>query len=308
MSMKFKNKRILCVGEVLWDRLPTGSVPGGAPMNVALHLTQLDQEAMFASSVGDDEAGRKLIKFMKNAGLNVELIQKTYDLPTSEVIVSLDRFKSPTFNIVEPVAWDQIELNDSIQNAAKGAGSVIYGTLASRNLKTRETILALLKYDNLKLLDINLRPPYDKREIVEQLLAPADFVKLNDTELIKIAEWNNFKSNDLRKLINWFSENYNKNFVCVTRGKDGAMVLEDHQFVENDGFKVTPVDTVGSGDAFLAGFISSIINGMSIKDALNFACGLGSYVATKPGATPQLNHNEIKVILNQKHDTGSNYR
>lgn len=298
--MKFKNKKFVCVGEVLWDRLPTGAVAGGATMNVALHLAQLGQEVQFASSVGDDEAGRKLIEFMKNAGLNVELVQTTNDLPTSEVIVSLDKFKSPTFTIVEPVAWDQIELNDTIQNAAKGAGFVIYGTLASRNRKTRETILALLKYDNLKLLDINLRSPYGRREIVEQLIAPADFVKMNDTELIEIAEWNNFISNDLNKLINWFSEHYNKNFVCVTRGKDGAMVLEDHQVFENSGFKVTPVDTVGSGDAFLAGFISSIINGMPTKDALNFACALGAYVATKPGATPQLNHNEITAILNQK--------
>ena len=298
--MKFKNKKFVCVGEVLWDRLPTGAVPGGATMNVALHLAQLGQEVLFASSVGDDEPGRKLIEFMKNAGLNVELIQKTNDLPTSEVIVSLDKFKSPTFNIVEPVAWDQIELFDTIQNAVKGAGFVIYGTLASRNRKTRETILALLKYDNLKLLDINLRSPYGKREIVEQLIAPADFVKMNDTELIEIAEWNNFKSNDLHKLINWFSEHYKKNFVCVTRGKDGAMVLEDHQVFENDGFKVTPVDTVGSGDAFLAGFISSIINEMSTIDALNFACALGAYVATKPGATPKLNTMEIQVILNQK--------
>lgn len=298
--MKFKNKKFLCVGEVLWDRLPTGSVPGGAPMNVALHLTQLGQEALFASSVGYDEAGRKLIKFMKNAGLSVELIQENYDLPTSEVIVSLDKYKSPTFNIVEPVAWDQFELNDSIQNAAKGVGFVIYGTLASRNLKTRETILALLKYENFKILDINLRPPYNQREIVEQLIVPANFVKMNDAELIEIAEWNNFKSKDLLKLINWFSENYNKNFVCVTRGKDGAMVLEDHKVIENDGFKVTPVDTVGSGDSFLAGFLSCIVNGMPTNVALNFACALGAYVATKHGATPQFNLGEINDIINTK--------
>lgn len=300
MSMKFKDKKFLCIGEVLWDRLPTGSVAGGATMNVALHLAQLGQEVLFASSVGNDEAGEKLIRFMENAGLNVELIQKNAALPTSEVIVSLDRFKSPTFNIVEPVAWDQLELNDSLLNAAKRAGFLIYGTLASRNLVTMHTILALLKYDNLKLLDINLRPPYNKREIVEQLIVPADFVKLNDTELIEIAEWNNIKNNDLLKLTYWFAENYHKNFICVTRGKDGAMVFEDNKIIENDGFKIEPVDTVGSGDAFLAGFISYLVNGMPTKDALNFACALGAYVATKPGATPQLNTNEIQVILNQK--------
>ncbi len=298
--MKLKNRRILCVGEVLWDRLPTGSVAGGAPMNVALHLTQLGQEAVFASCVGADEAGRKLIDFMKNAGLSVELIQKNFNLPTSEVIVSLDENKNATFNIVEPVAWDQIRLDYALKETAKEVGMIIYGTLSSRNAQTRKTILSLLQYDNIKLLDINLRPPYDKKQIVEQLIEPADIVKLNDSELIKIGEWYGKKNHELKELLKWFSSHFNKSFVCVTRGKDGAVVLEDGRIIENSGYKIDPIDTVGSGDAFLAGFISYKINGASTETAIGYACALGAFVATKPGATPAHIQDEIQIILNQK--------
>lgn len=297
--MEIKNKEILCIGEVLWDRLPGESIPGGAPMNVALHLTQLGHNAMIASCIGNDNLGSKLIGFLKNTGVNTGLIQLNYELPTSEVLVQLDQDNNPTFDILEPVAWDKLELTKSLVRIAQNVGIIIYGTLASRNETSRNTILSVLEYDNIKLIDINLRPPYDRQEIVEQLVRQADIAKMNEEELLTIADWYNLKKSDLKELMKWFADTYKLGLICVTRGKNGALVFDNGEIFEHQGFKVRSIDTVGAGDAFLAGYVSSLINGKTSKEALNYACALGAYVATKTGATPEYHMGEIQLIMKQ---------
>lgn len=295
--MKITNNKILCVGEVLWDNLPSGAKPGGAPMNVALHLSRLGQNVAIASKVGNDEKGRKLVDFLETSGLKTDLVQIDENLPTSEVLVHLDSNNNATYEICEPVAWDNLELTDELIAKAKSSGLIILGSLASRRAESRETILRLLENDAVKLVDVNLRKPYDTCELVELLLAKSDVIKLNDDELKIIAGWNNQSEPDEFNLTKWFAEKYNSKLVCVTKGENGATVYSDGNFYSHPGFKVEAVDTVGAGDAFLAGFIASLLEGKSTSDALEFACATGSFVATKVGATPDYKKTDISLLI-----------
>lgn len=295
--MQIKNKEILCIGEVLWDRLPSGAKPGGAPMNVALHLNAIGMDVAIASSIGNDDAGKELKAFLNKSGVDTQYIQEDESLPTSEVLVHLDENNNATYEICEPVAWDAIKLSDSLMEKAKNAGLLIFGTLASRNPIARQTIMRLLTYDGLKLMDVNFRKPYDKQEIVETLLQNTDIVKMNDDELVVFANWYNKHKYDEKSLIKWFAAQYNIKMVCITKGEDGAILYCDGEFYEHPGFKVNAVDTVGAGDAFLAGLISSLINVKTPDEALAFACATGAFVATKTGATPNYDMKEINSIL-----------
>lgn len=298
--MNISNKHILCIGEVLWDRLPSGPKPGGAPMNVALHLNAIGQEVALACRVGDDEPGKELISFLEKSGLSTEFVQVDKSLPTSEVLVHLDTNNNATYEICEPVAWDHLELTNSLMKKAKSSGLFVYGTLASRNPFSRETIVRLLDYDAVKLIDVNLRQPYDTRDIVEMLIAKADIVKLNDEELNVFGQWYNKHKHDEKSLIKWFAEQYNSKMVCVTKGDKGALLYSEGEFFEHPGYKVNAVDTVGAGDAFLAGFVAALFEGKSNDKALEFACATGAFVASKAGATPEYDMNEIEQILISK--------
>lgn len=295
--MKIKNKNILCIGEVLWDRLPSGAKPGGAPMNVALHLNAIGQNVSIASRIGNDEPGNELKSFLEKSKLNTELIQVDMSLPTSEVLVHLDENNNATYEICEPVAWDNLELTESLVKKGAESGLIIYGTLASRKTKSRNTILNLLENDAIKLIDVNLRKPYDTREIVELLLSKADIVKLNDDELITIAKWHDQFSFKEKDMATWFARQYNAELVCVTKGEKGAILYSKGEFFDHPGFKVDAVDTVGAGDAFLSGFVAALFEEKTIEKALEFACATGAFVASKAGATPEYNMNEIEQIL-----------
>lgn len=295
--MKPRNKDILCIGEVLWDRLPDKSIPGGAPMNVALHLQKVGYRVMMCSSVGNDQPGIELARFLRSTGVDTHLVQTNNKLPTSEVPIVLDEHNNPTFDILEPVAWDQLAYTPELEAAARLAGTIVYGTLASRNEMTRKTIHAVLDSDNVKLIDINMRPPYVTQKVTEELVHKANIAKMNDDELRTMAAWHQVEYTTLNELIRWFGDTYPVEIVCVTRGRNGAVVLNNGEITEHPGFQVKAIDTVGSGDAFLAGFVSSLFEGNSSEEALKYACALGAYVATKAGATPDYQKEEIDKIL-----------
>ncbi|WP_321347823.1 carbohydrate kinase [uncultured Draconibacterium sp.] len=301
--MDIKNNEILCFGEVLWDRLPSGAKAGGAPMNVALHLNAIGLDATIASSVGNDEAGEELKKFLEDSGMSIAYVQTDEQLPTSEVLVHLDENNNATYEICEPVAWDCIQLTNSLMDKAKRSGLMIYGSLASRDPLTRETLLNLLDYDGVKLIDVNFRKPYDSQEVVERLLERTDIVKLNNEELQVFAGWHNRLESNEYDLIEWFITKYNIEMLCVTKGENGALLYCNGKFYEHPGFKVKAVDTVGAGDAFLAGLIASLLNKKEPADALAFACATGAFVASKAGATPKYNMDEIEEILSTDQPT-----
>ncbi|MFA9371274.1 MAG: carbohydrate kinase [Labilibaculum antarcticum] len=297
--MDIKNKKIVCVGEMLWDMLPTGPKPGGAPMNVALQLNNIGLDVQFASRIGNDEQGLKLKRFLEESGMNTDLIQLDSELPTSEVLVHLDKNNNAKYEICEPVAWDHLEYTERLSHKVKESGIVVFGTLGSRNKKAKQTILNVLDSDCLKIIDVNLRPPFDQKEDVEILLGKADVVKLNDEELIQISGWYGKTSKNENDLIRWFSEQYQCSMVCVTKGADGAVLFTNNQFFNHLGYKVVAVDAVGAGDAFLAGFLSALVLNKSPEEALDFGSATGAFVASKEGATPKYDMSEVLRIMNQ---------
>lgn len=288
--------KVLCVGEVLWDLLPSGPKAGGAPMNVATHMRKFGIDADFAGRVGDDKLGNELKDFISRSGLSTNLIQTDYERPTSTVVVELCENNQVKFEIVDNVAWDGFEASDDIKAAAHKADVIIYGTLASRHSFARENILSLLENSSLKLIDVNLRPPFNTREVAEILLRKADIAKLNDDELRVIGGWHGKKPVE-KDLAKWFSEEYNCKMVCITRGANGAIIYDGRNFSEHPGYKVNVVDTVGSGDAFLAGFLAKYLSGLAIGEALDFACATGAFVASKAGATPDYTIDDINRIF-----------
>lgn len=295
--MKLSNKQILCIGEILWDRLPSGAKPGGAPMNVTLHLKAIGQDAAIASRIGHDEAGKELKTFLENSGLSTEYIQVDEKLPTSEVLVHLDENNNATYEICEPVAWDNLQLTDNLVEKAIRSGLLVYGSLASRGEQTRQTMVKLLESDAVKLIDVNLRKPYDKREIVELLLQKSDIIKLNEDELQVFAGWYDQQNLTEKEMVQWISDQYDAKLVCVTKGEKGAVLFSDKSFYDHPGFKINAVDTVGAGDAFLAGLVAALFDNKSYEDALSFACATGAFVASKAGATPKYDMHEIEKIL-----------
>jgi fructokinase len=292
---------LCCFGEVLWDLLPEGKVIGGAPFNVAAHLSHLGVPAFFISRVGNDEPGNEIRRWVESRNILSEWIETDRDYATGTVRVQLDDKQQAAYDIVSPVAWDFISVNDEMISVVKRSRGIIFGSLACRQAVTRHSLLALLDAAPLKIFDVNLRPPHYSQPLIESLLHRADLVKLNDDELNIIAAWHPASGYSEDDRMRFLQKKFSLQTVIVTRGGDGAVLLHD-QIYRVPGFKVTVADTVGSGDAFLAGFLKKHINGEAPADALTYASALGALVATHRGANPTISEAEILKLMRENNN------
>lgn len=297
--------RILSLGEVLWDALPEALFLGGAPFNVACHLGALGLDAQFASCVGDDELGREIRRRVIRKGIQDNLLQIHPDLATGFVVVELSPEGVPTFEILAPSAWDAIQPTAELLGAARESDAIVYGTLAQRSTITRATLRQLwgaapeAGTKPMFVYDVNFRPPFVDRAIVEESLKRADVVKLNDVELEAIGEWLGYPE-DEQQAARALRDQFNCSIVCVTRGQRGAALLHDDRWYEDEGFRIDVADTVGAGDAFLAALLEGLFKRTEPQLLVRRANAVGGLVASRRGATPEVDPLAVEAILNSR--------
>ena len=282
-------KRVVGLGEVLWDLLPRGACLGGAPANFAYITTLMGDQGIVASRVGGDSRGIDALRRMEELGLDIDHVQTDRDHPTGTVKVQVDGNGQPKFDICEGVAWDFLDWTLDWQRLAGKADAVCFGSLAQRSPASRATIrkfLAATPATTLKVFDVNLRQSYYSAEVLAESMKLADIVKLNDDELPKVMALGKLAHKDelasARKLI----EQYRLRVVCITRGGRGSLLVDGKSSSEHRGFRVHVADTVGSGDAFTAGLVHEYLHGGSL-DLMNEVANLvGAWVASEVGAMP----------------------
>lgn len=265
-------------------------------MNVAFHANQFGMESKMISCVGDDELGKELIRFLENKGVSTSLIQTDPTFPTGTVNVILDNGGSPSYEIVSPVAWDYIRADDKTKDVVRSADALAFGSLACRTERNKRTLFEYLEVAPVRVLDVNLRAPFYSRPLIESLLARADIVKMNDEEIALIAGWQRARGNEKAQM-SFLRDAFGLDVLILTRGKNGAACLDESGFHEHPGFPVTVKDTIGSGDSFLAAFLSKYLKGADTRECLAFAGAVGALVATRAGGTPEITAGDIQAIM-----------
>jgi len=293
------SKKVICYGEMLWDCFPGHEIPGGAPMNVALHLNQLGLDVRMISRLGIDDYGTRYLDFVKSYHFPIDLVQKDPDHQTGTVTVHNEDPENIKYTIVSPAAWDFISLNDENINAVKEADAFIFGSLAVRNTVSWETLYQLLHLPTLKIFDINLRAPFFDFEKIELMFGFTDILKINEDELEIVSDYFGVPS-DVESCCELLTTHFPIKMVCVTLGSKGAMIYQNGEVFRHPGYKVKVEDTVGSGDAFLAGFVKTYLQGKSPNEILDFACAMGAFVATKKGGTPRYEESEVWSVCGKQ--------
>lgn len=291
--------KAVAYGEVLWDVFGDKKKIGGAPLNVALRMKTLGCEVTMISCVGNDEDGKAILNHVKQLGLQTDTIMVSETFPTGLVNVTLNESGSATYEINYPSAWDKIVLNNFAESLVINADVLVYGSLVCRDEVSRKSLENLLQTNIYKVFDVNLRKPHYTYEVLERLMLSADFIKFNDEEILEIATALQSPFTSLEENIHFIAEQTHTKSICVTRGKDGAVLLWKGQLYENEGYPIKVVDTVGAGDSFLAALTTSLLTGKEPQTAIDFACAVGALVAESAGANPEISESGIEKIVSK---------
>ena len=291
------NTGFYAFGEILWDCLPSGRHAGGAPFNVAAHLAQIGVSASLISCIGRDSLGDEILQVAKDKGVNTEFVTRArVGLATGTVLVTVDAKGNATYELVQPAAWDEIRVPAEALEAVSKSRALVYGSLAGRSPYNLDQLARLLEVQGpLKFFDVNLRPPFADPPLVMELARRAHVLKLNDGEVGQLAHWlrtgklapDTPRSLDaLAAACATIAEAADASHICVTMAEEGAALWDRGNLITAPAPKIVVKDTVGAGDAFMAGLMVGLTRGNETKKVLENACRLGAFVASHHGATP----------------------
>ena len=278
---------VVGLGEVLWDEFPTQKRPGGAPANVVYHAARQGARGCLISAVGKDESGRELLAQLQAHGVACQVAQVPY--PTGRVKVTLHN-GAATYRIVENSAWDHIPFTQEAAQLMAQADAACFGTLAFRSPDTAHTLRQLLdqmRPQALKVLDVNLRPPYYSAELLQDLLGRCNALKLNDEEAPILAPLAGAASSDPADVCRGLLARYGLRLVILTAGARYSEIYTPAGVSRLPTPVVKVADTVGAGDSFTGAFITAFLQGQTLEQAHRQAVQTAAYVCTRPGAWPE---------------------
>ncbi len=285
------NDIVVGMGEALWDVLPEGKKLGGAPANFAYHVSQFGLDSRVVSAVGEDALGAEILDNFSRKG--VKYLIDTVPYPTGTVQVEIDQAGVPQYEIKENVAWDNIPYTERLENLARQTKAVCFGSLAQRNVVSRETINRFLDAmpedeGRLVVFDVNLRQGFYNKEILCHSMKRCNILKINDEELVTVSRLFGYPGIDLQDKCWILLGKYNLKMLILTCGINGSYVFTPGNVSFQPTPKVEVADTVGAGDSFTATFISSLLKGKSVTEAHELAVAVSAYVCTQNGAMPVL--------------------
>jgi fructokinase len=292
--------RVVAFGEILWDVLPEARLLGGAPLNFAYRACSLGERVTTLSRLGDDALGEEARAAVRELGLDPAWVQSDPVHPTGTVQVRFDAAGHPDYTIVPEAAYDYIVVTPEMLAAARGADCFCFGTVAQRHPVSRAACHELLAAAGgaVKLLDLNLRRDCYTAATVEASLARTDLLKLNEQEAGQLPALLGLPGGSLREIAVQLMARFAPECCVITLAERGALaVRRGGEWAYAAGYRVPVADTIGSGDAFAAGFVHRHLHGASLAEACRFGNAMGALAASQPGATAPVHEAAAEALV-----------
>ena len=293
--------KVLAFGEVLFDVIEGTPFLGGAPLNFAAHLARFGVDSHILSRVGKDNLGDEALGIIEQLGVSTEFIQKDPVHPTGTVEVLLNNGQ-PDYTIFENVAYDFIAPVDIKKVAPNGFDVLYFGTLAQRNIQSKDTLAKLVEENYFRhvFYDVNLRKGFYSKKILHDSLRRCTILKLNDEEVIVLGEMFFQQKLSMENFAFRVAEAFGIKIIVITAGADGCLVYNDGELSFVNGYPAKVVDTVGAGDSFSAAFLYRFfVNGDPVQ-AADIANQLGAFVASSRGPIPDYSPEIMRVLKIKK--------
>ena len=289
-------KKIVAFGEVLWDVLPNGKVLGGTPSNLVFRSNLFGEDGYLLSRIGNDKHGKEILLKLGKLGISADNIQIDSEFDTGVVFITFDDFQQPKYDVKTDVAFDHIEFSAEALKLARNADCLFFGLLPLRFGISKNTIRELIKESpgSLKFFDLKLFDHFFNKQLVISLLYESDVVRIKEKEVDFLAKELELVSTNLAEFGKKITEKYGAKIVLITRGENGVLAYHCKRgaFSES-GYHIMPLDNIGSGMAFSAGFLHYYLNGEPIEESLAFGNAAGALNTTLRGATSVFNKLDV---------------
>lgn len=287
-------KRILAVGEIIWDVYPDRRVIGGAPLNFAAHAARCGAKSALFSAVGEDALGDAAMEALCAFGVDTALVKRNAR-PTGQCLVTLDAQAIPHYEVLRNMAYDHLRLSEQDRAIirARHPDALYFGTLIQRAPGSRLALRQLVQDDRFETVfcDVNLRQDCYDAESVRFCLEQATILKVSIEEEPALRSFGFYapEKNTPRGIAQALCGRFgNLKTVLITLGREGSYGYEAASgrdcLQAAIGDRV--VSTVGAGDSFSAAFLTGYLAGQPMEVCMRKAAAVSGFVVTRTEAVP----------------------
>ncbi|EOI6867987.1 aminoimidazole riboside kinase [Yersinia enterocolitica] len=304
------------LGDAVIDLVPENSnsylkCPGGAPANVAVGIARLGGKSAFIGRVGQDSFGRFMQQVLQQENVDTRAMTLDAEHRTSTVVVDLDQHGERTFTFMVMPSADlflqHTDLPEFKSNQWLHLCSIALSQEPSRS--TAFEAMRRIKADGGWVsFDPNIRAdiwrqPQELLPCLQQAFQLADVVKLSREELDFICP-----QQDIATAMEQVMADYSCKLLLVTLGAEGVWVHNRRKLQKYASRKITPIDTTGAGDAFVAGLLAALSQqpnwqqSQDLSAAIDQAQACGALATSAKGAMTALpNAQELAHFLQRSH-------
>lgn len=264
--------------------------PGGKGANQAVAAARLGAEVKMIGRVGKDAFGEALLETVARDGVNTSFLFRDPDAASGVALITVDEAGRNTI-VVAAGANARLTADDVVSAEAAFRGASVLVMQLEIPLPVVEKSIRLARKHDLKII-LN---PAPAQSLPDGLLSSVDYLIPNQNELALLAGNENSLDSSVQAL-----QMRGATCLIVTLGEQGVLVARGSERRHIPAYKVTAVDTVAAGDAFVGAFAVAIAEGYSLLEAAEWGNAAGAVAVTRPGAQPSLPHrDELLAMLSE---------
>ena len=253
---------------------------GGKGLNQSIALARAGVETYQAGAIGTD--GMFLLEQLKEAGVKTDLVKILDDVRTGNAIIQNDDEGDNC--IVLFGGANQAITKEQVDEVFKDFTNEDY-LLIQNEINELSYIVEKAKEEGMKII---LNPSPMNEKIMKLPLDQIDYFILNEIEAMQILEMDKPEEIDGKYIASLLHERFKDATIVLTLGSEGSVCISDDEYVEQSIYKVKAIDTTAAGDTYTGYFIAGILNGKTIKEAMDTASKASAIAVSRQGAAPSI--------------------
>lgn len=277
---------------------------GGAELNFAIGCARLGLNIKWASRLGGDEFGRVIYNFARGEGVDLSEVEFVENYPTSlnfKEIREDGSGKTFYYRYQSPILT--MEPSDITEDMFQGVDLIhltgVFLAIDPKNLDIVKRVLEIAAEKDIRIsFDPNIRLKLwtlDQAKAAYMEILPSVDILLTGLDEIEM-----IIGESIDQALEQCAKDFNIEQLVIKDGGNGARVYQNGAWHKKEAFRVNPIDTVGAGDGFDAGYVYATLHGYSPEEALEFANGVGALVTTVSGDNEGLPYLEEVTALIRK--------
>ena len=280
-------------------RAESGSInAGGEGVNGSIASAKLGMKSSLLCFLGNDQAGDLIEVELEKNGVDTGCIVHTSENPTpvTVIFVADDGNRKSITNNAHSYNFHPERYPDRFTDTK----AVVIGSLFRAPFNDPDVIRAVVSEAHSKGIPVfaDTKIPNFRRLTLDEIadsLSMIDYITPNEDEARFFTG-----EDEPEKMAAAFLEKGVKNVVLKLGGK-GCLLMNSNETIYVPAHKIDVVDATGAGDNFMAGFVSELIRGSDVRDALAFANACGAICTTAVGTGTALKNREqvLKMISSE---------